>query len=94
MNKVTLPSGTDYALLSTEIAPKPNKRTGLLPPEAEQAEWQRILPIMNGILQEKGFVKVAEGKVLVTGMRGRLEKGWQQKVQAFVARLPVASTQA
>ena len=34
---------------------------------------------------------VAEDKVLVTGLKGPLEEGWQQKVQAFVARLPTAA---
>jgi hypothetical protein len=42
---------------------------------------------MNEILQDKGLVNVAEDKVLVTGLKGPLEGGWQQKVEAFVARL-------
>jgi hypothetical protein len=45
---------------------------------------------MNEILQAKGLSKVAEDKVLVTGMKGPLEEGWQQKVEAFADRLPVA----
>jgi hypothetical protein len=28
-----------------------------------------------------------EDKVLVTGLKGPLEQGWQQKVEAFVARI-------
>jgi hypothetical protein len=62
--------------------------------EAEQAEWQQILPTMNGILQGKGFVKVAEAKVLVTGVKGSLEEDWQQKVHALVVRIAAATTQA
>jgi len=44
--------------------------------------------VMNEILQGKGLVKVAEGKVLVTGMKGPLEEGWQRKVEAFAALIP------
>lgn len=42
---------------------------------------------MNGILRSKGLVKVAEEKVLVTGMKGPLEDGWEKKVAAFAATL-------
>jgi hypothetical protein len=57
------------------------------------ARWQRIIPIMNETLQRKGLVNVGEGKVLVTGLKGPLEEGWQQKVEAFADRLPVLTTQ-
>src|SRR5512135_1849958 len=67
LKKVQLPSGTKYALLTTEGAPQPNKKTGRMPTEEELAKWQRVTPIMNEILQGRGLVKVAEGKVLVTG---------------------------
>ena len=40
------------------------------------------------VLQGKGLVTVAEDKVLVTGMKGPLEDGWQDKVEAFASRLP------
>jgi hypothetical protein len=42
---------------------------------------------MNEILEDEGLVKVAEDKVLVTGMKGPLEDGWQQKVAAFADRI-------
>jgi len=32
-------------------------------------------------------VKVAEGKVLVTGLKGPLEEGWQNKVGAFASQI-------
>jgi hypothetical protein len=32
---------------------------------------------------------VAEDKVHVTGLKGPLEKGWQEKVAAFAARIPL-----
>jgi hypothetical protein len=43
---------------------------------------------MNDILQEKGLTKVAEGKILVTGLKGPLEEGWQKKVEVFVSQIP------
>jgi multimeric flavodoxin WrbA len=89
LKKVQLPEGTPYAILTTEAAPQPDKKTGRMPTEEERAKWQRVIPIMNGILQEKGLVKVAEGHVHVTGIKGPLEEGWQKKVEAFVSRIPI-----
>jgi flavodoxin len=89
LKKAKLPSGTKYAILTTEAAPQPDKKTGRMPTEEERARWQRVIPIMNEILQEKGLVKVAEGKVLVTGLKGPLEEGWQKKVEAFASRIEV-----
>jgi hypothetical protein len=37
----------------------------------------------------KGLVEVAEDKIQVTGIKGPLEEGWQQKVAAFAARIPI-----
>ena len=89
LKKAKLPSGTKYAILTTEGAPQPDKKTGRMPTEEEQAKWQRVIPIMNEILQEKGLVKVAEGKILVTGLKGPLEEGWQKKVEAFASQIPI-----
>jgi hypothetical protein len=89
LRKVGLPAGTKYAILTTEAAPRPDKKTGRIPTEEELAKWQRVRPIMNEILQGKGLVEVTEDKVLVTGLKGPLEEGWQRKVAAFVARIPV-----
>ena len=91
LKKARLPSGTKYALLTTEGAPRPDKKTGRIPTDEEMARWRRVIPIMNEILQEKGLVKVAEGKVLVTGMKGPLEEGWQKKVEAFASQIPSSS---
>ena len=44
---------------------------------------------MNELLQGAGLVKVAEDKVHVTGLKEPLEEGWQQKVAAFAARIPL-----
>jgi menaquinone-dependent protoporphyrinogen IX oxidase len=89
LKKANLPAGTRYAILTTEGAPQPDKKTGRMPTEEEIARWQRVRPIMNEILLKRGFVKVAEGKVHVTGMKGPLEDGWEAKVTAFAAQMPL-----
>jgi hypothetical protein len=89
LKKLRLPAGTRYAILTTEMAPQPDKKTGRLPTEEESARWQRVRPIMNELLQGAGLVKVAEDKVCVTGLKGPLEEGWQNKVAAFAARIPL-----
>ena len=89
LKKVELPAGTNYAILTTEAAPQPDRKTGRMPTEEEMATWQRVRPIINEILQGKGLVKIAEGVVLVTGLKGPLEDGWQTKVEAFVAGFPI-----
>jgi len=86
LKRVRLAPGTKYALLVTEAAPRPDKN-GRMPSPEEMARWQRVIPIMDGILQEKGLVKVAEGKVQVTGLRGPLEEGWEKKVEFFAQNL-------
>ena len=88
LKQVRLPAGTRYAVLTTEAAPKPDKKTGLVPTDEELAKYQRVRPIINEILQGKGLVEVAEDKIFVTGLKGPLEEGWHQKVAAFVAMLP------
>ena len=94
LRKLNLEVGAKYALLTTEMAPSPDKRTGRLPTEEELARWQRVRPIMNEILQAKGLVKVGEDKVYVTAMKGPLEEGWEQKVSGFVATLPIVEAAA
>jgi menaquinone-dependent protoporphyrinogen IX oxidase len=89
LKNVRLPAGTPYALLTTEAAPQPDKKTGRMPTEEELAEHQRVRPIMHELLQAAGLVNVVEDKVLVTGMKGPLEDGWQDKVEAFAARIPL-----
>jgi multimeric flavodoxin WrbA len=84
LKEVDLPSGTKYAILTTEPAPKPDKKTGKMPTEEEIGAIQHVISIMNELLKEKGLLKVAETKVYVTGLKGPLEASWQDKVQAFV----------
>jgi hypothetical protein len=33
--------------------------------------------------------RVAEGKILVTRLKGPPEEGWQQRVEAFVSQIPI-----
>jgi flavodoxin len=89
LKKVALPAGTRYALLTTEMAPQPDKKTGRMPTEEEIGKWQRVSPTMNEILRDKGLVEVGEEKVYVTGLKGPLEEGWRDTVHDFAARIPI-----
>ena len=88
LKKVNLPKSTKYAVLTTEGAPVPEKKTGKMPTEEERAKWQHVIPKMNKILEGRSYVKVAEGAVYVTGMKGPLEEGWQKKVESFAKQMP------
>jgi hypothetical protein len=92
LQDLALPAGTKYALLTTEAAPRLNKKTGRVPTEEELVQMgQRVRPIMSEILDGKGLVKVAEDKVYVTKLKGPLEEGWQRKVDGFATNLVEAS---
>lgn len=87
LRKVCLAPGTRYAVLTTQAAPRPDKKTGQLPTQEEQDRYERVIPIMNELLQAKGLTKVADRAVLVTGMKGPLEDGWRDKVSAFADQI-------
>ena len=87
LKDLTLPAGTRYALLTTEMAPRPDKKTGRMPTEEEISRVQHVRPIMNELLQRGGLVEVAEERVFVTGLKGPLEEGWRRKVAAFAASI-------
>jgi menaquinone-dependent protoporphyrinogen IX oxidase len=91
LKKINLPSGTKYAVLVTELAPEPEKSIRIPTTEEELGKCQRVIPVINEVLQEKGLVKVAEGKIFVTGMKGPLEANWQKEVEAFASRIPISS---
>lgn len=88
LKRLRLPAGARYALLTTEAAPARDTETGVTT-EAAVDEHQRVRPIMHELLQAAGLVGVAEGHVFVTAMKGPLEDGWQDKVEAFAARIPL-----
>ncbi|HET8982738.1 MAG TPA: flavodoxin domain-containing protein, partial [Pedococcus sp.] len=67
LKKLSLPTGTRYAVLTTEGAPSPDKKTGQMPTEEEIARWQHVRPIMDELLTAHGMVNVAEDCVYVTG---------------------------
>ena len=81
--KLNLEKGTRYAVLTTQAAPKPDPKTGTMPSQEEQDRWERVIPVMNGLLEAKGLNKIAEEAIHVTGLKGPLEDGWQEKVAAF-----------
>ena len=85
LKKVDLPPRTRYAIFSTQGAARPNKKTGQMPTEEELAKWQRILPIMDELLQAKGLTKAAQMKFFVTDIKGPLQDDWQQKAEEFIA---------
>ena len=87
LKDLRLPAGTRYAILTTEMAPQPDKKTGRMPSEEEICRFQRVRPIMNELLQGKGLIEVGEDKVFVTEIRGPLEEGWREKVGGFAARI-------
>lgn len=87
LEKINLIIGTRYALLTTQMAPKPDKKTGRLPTEEEAG--QKIIPMLNEFLQSKGLEKVAEERIFVIGTKGPLEDYWQKKVEAFAGLIPV-----
>ncbi len=91
LKKLRLPAGAKYALLTTEGAPQPDKKTGRMPTEEEIARWERVRPVMNQLLEAKKLTKVAESAVYVNGMKGPLEDGWQAKVAEFAATVSSAS---
>ena len=91
LKKVNLPSGTKYAVLVTELAPEPEKSIRIPATEEELGKCQRVIPVINEMLQKKGLGKVAEGKIFVTGLKGPLEEGWQKEVEALASQIPILS---
>jgi hypothetical protein len=92
LKDLRLAPGTRYALLTTEMAPRPDKKTGRMPTEEEICRFQHVRPIMHELLGAKGLVAVAEDVVHVTDLKGPLEDGWQDTVEAFADRLVASET--
>lgn len=89
LKKANLTAGTKYAVLVTELAPDPEKAIRIPATEEELGKCQRVIPVINEMLQKKGLVKVAEGKIFVTGIKGPLEPNWQKEVETFTSRIPI-----
>ncbi|NYT12648.1 MAG: flavodoxin family protein [Methanomassiliicoccales archaeon] len=89
LKKLSLPSGTKYAVFGTFSAARPNKKTGIIPSEEELEKERHTIPMIDEQLKAKGLRKVAEMKVFVQpeNMKGPLEDGWQEIVEKFVAQI-------
>jgi len=81
LEKMRLPAGTKY----TELAPKPDTKTGRVLTEEELANWQRVIPIMKEILQDKRLALRARPSW--PGSRERWKMAGSRR-WAFVDRLP------
>lgn len=90
LKHLRLPAGTRAAILTTEMAPQPDKKTGRMPTEEEICTFQKVRPIMHQLLQDKGLVEVAQDAVFVTDLKGPLEDGWETKVDAYADRIASA----
>jgi menaquinone-dependent protoporphyrinogen IX oxidase len=94
LKRLRLPAGTRIAILTTEMAPQPDKKTGRMPTEDEICKFQKVRPIMHQMLQDKGLVEVAQDAVFVTDLKGPLEDAWETKVDAYAGRIAAALTPA
>lgn len=84
IEKKDIPSGSKYAVISTEMEIKPSKKADKRPKQESVDKWQKILPIMNKMLQDKGLFKVTDMSIFVLTTKGPLEDGWQEKITTFV----------
>lgn len=87
LKKISLPPGSRYAILATEMNPQPDKKTGKMPTGEELGRCQQVIPRMNEMLQAKGLTKVTDGKIFVIGIKGPLEERWQGKVEEFTTAI-------
>ncbi|UCG70330.1 MAG: hypothetical protein JSV09_04745 [Thermoplasmata archaeon] len=89
IRRVTLPSGTKYAVFATHGEAAPDKKTGKMPTEEEIKRWRRTIPIMDEVLKGKGLLKIADKKffILADTLKGPLKEGWQEKVEEFAAQI-------
>jgi flavodoxin len=81
LKKAQLAPGAICAVLTTEMAPKSDKKAGKV--STEENPHQKVGLIMRGILQAKGLKEVTEERVYVLGAKGPVEDGWQNKVETF-----------
>ncbi len=83
--KLSLPSGTRYAVFATHGPTVPDKKTGKMPTEEEMEKWRKTIPILDEIFKEKGFVKIADKKFYIVPdtMKGPLKEGWEEMVREF-----------
>ncbi|MDD2427601.1 MAG: hypothetical protein PHV73_05845 [Eubacteriales bacterium] len=83
---VELAQGSRYAILNTQGAAGVDKR-GELPTDEELSKLRKMLPIMRKILDDKDLHFVASEVIDVFDLKGPMEEGWEDKVEAFVERV-------
>jgi hypothetical protein len=85
IKKLSLSSGTKYAVFATHGPTAPDKKTGKMPTEEEMEKWRKTIPMMDEVLKEKGLVKVADKKFYIVPdtMKGPLQEGWEEMVKEF-----------
>ncbi|HTG48758.1 MAG TPA: hypothetical protein VK646_13995 [Actinomycetota bacterium] len=87
LRELTLPAGTRYALLSTELTDWPARQADGEVEPVEVSRYRNVRPYMHAVLREKGLVDVAEAVVHVKDVRGPLEDGWERIVASFADRI-------
>lgn len=89
IKKVTLPTGTKYAVFATHADDVPDKKTGRMPTEEELNRGRKTIPDLDEVLKGKGLVKVAEKVFNVSAdtMKGPLKEGWQEKAREFATAI-------
>jgi flavodoxin len=89
LKKAELPSGSKYAVFATHGEILPNKKTGIMPTQAEINKMRKTIPTLDEILKEKGMVKIAEKifEVSADEMKGHLLDGWKERAAAFAAQI-------
>jgi len=87
--KISLPSGTRYAVFATHGDAVPDKKTGRMPTQEEMDRWRKTIPVLTEILTEKGLVKTADKIFIVRSdtLKGPLVEGWQGKAEEFVTAI-------
>ncbi len=91
LDELDLPAGTPYAVLTTEMAPRPDRKTGAVPNDEEAERINRVLPLMVDALDARGLSRVAASRVYVSGLKGPLEPTWRDKAAQFADALPVSA---
>ncbi len=78
LRDLQLPAGTPYALLTTEMAPKPDRKTGRMPTEEEIRTYQKVRPIMNELAGGQGLGQGGRGQ----GLRHRDPRAAGRRMEA------------
>ena len=91
LKRLALPAETPYAVLTTEMAPRPDRETGAVPSDEVAERTNRVLPLLITALDAKGFSRVAAGRVYVSGLTGPLEPAWREKAARFAEALPITA---